>query len=65
MAIGSYFMLNYHKLLMAIGEAILVLDIYFSLNNHRLLMIFNGYYISDYWWLNYHKFFCLLVVVLL
>jgi hypothetical protein len=50
---------------MAIGEAILVLDIYFSLNNHRLLMIFNGYYISDYWWLNYHKFFCLLVVVLL
>jgi len=50
----GYFMLNHHKLLMVIDEAILLMAIggyfggYFKLNYHRLSMVINGY-----WWLFY------------
>jgi len=31
-----------------------------------ILVAIGGYFINDYWWLNYHKFFiCLLVAILL
>ncbi len=40
MAIGNYFRLNYHRIIMAIGEVI-------------LLMVIGGYFIVKYWWLFY------------
>ncbi len=55
MAIGDYFKLNYHKLLMAIDGIFLLMAIggyyiggYLKLNYHRILMV-----ISGYWWLFY------------
>ncbi len=50
MAIGDYFRLNYHKLLVVIRGVILLMAIggYFKLNYHRLPMVINGYYINGY-----------------
>ncbi len=55
MVIDGYFKLNYHRLLMTIGGAILLMVIsgyfiggYFKLNYHRLLVVISGYYISGY-----------------
>jgi hypothetical protein len=48
--IDGYFKLNYHRLLMTIGGAILLMVIggYFKLNYHKLLVVISGYYISGY-----------------
>ncbi len=53
MAISGYFKVNYYRLLMPIGGAILLMAIggYFRLNYHRILVVIDDYYISDYWWL--------------